>query len=111
MQSCLPTVPWLGVLRRKKNIFCVKKHVAGGSPKRGPVIVCHQLCLCLLLGAVKPYEVAAGVVSGVYELMHVASYEFLRLQNEIHFAVMKILSEVTRNTNSMFQFRGMTQIK
>lgn len=75
------------------------------------MILCHQLCLYLLLSAMKPYEVAAGVVSGVYALMHVASYEFLRLQNEIHFAVMKILSEVTRNTNSMFQFRGMTQIK
>lgn len=56
-------------------------------------------------------EVAAGVVSAVYVLMNVDSYEFLRLQNEIHFAIMKILSQVTRNSNSMFQFKGMTQIK
>lgn len=75
------------------------------------MILCHQLCLCLLFDAMKPYEVAAGAMSGVYVLMHVASYEFLRLQNEIHFAVMKILSEVTRNTNSVFQFGGLTQIK
>lgn len=75
------------------------------------MIQCHQLCLHLLLGALKPYEVAAGVVSGVYVLMHVGSYEFLRLQNEMHFAIMKILFEVTRNTVSVFQFRGMTQIK
>lgn len=53
-------------------------------------------------------EVAAGVVSAVYVLMNVDSYEFLRLQNEIHFAIMKILSQVTRNNNSMFQFKGMT---
>lgn len=59
----------------------------------------------------KPYEVAAGAVSGAYVLMHVDSYEFLTLQNEIHFAIMKILSEVTRSTKSMFQFGGMTQIK
>lgn len=75
------------------------------------MILCHQLCLFLLLHAMKPYEVAGGMVSGVYVLMHADSYEFLRLQNEIHFAIMKILSEVTRNTKSMFQFRGMTQIK
>lgn len=54
--------------------------VAGGSPKRALrscVISCAYIYSHVF--AMQPYELAAGVVSGVYVFMHVANYEIFKI--------------------------------
>lgn len=68
------------MFRSKGKIFCVKKQVAGGSPKRALrscVISCA--CICSPVFTMQPYELTAGVMSVVYVFMHVASYEIFKI--------------------------------
>lgn len=54
--------------------------MAGGGPKRALLFcVISYAYIGLSVFAMQPYELAAGVVSGVYVFMHVVSYEIFKI--------------------------------